>query len=218
MGTLSWWVTLVFARWGWIRTPALWLHPCSSLSGTAMLCTHGSWRTWAPTVQAGATMWLITPQLTLIAHGRTSPRVNWGRTPSGAAWSSTEEEDLWLILGQIHQIQASKYHTLRKLGQDSFSSMLLYLFFCLVLIERPLAAEMTICASYHVFFSLEPFSIFMTTPGLTCTPRRSSWSSQCTTPMSTSSASSPSCWRQQPSVSRQCSVTCVRAAWTLFLD
>lgn len=96
--------------------------------------------------------------------------------------------------------------------------MLLYLLFCFVLIERPLAAEMTYCASNHVLFSLEPFSIFMTTPGLTCTPRQSLWSSQCTTPMSTSSASSLSCWRPQPSVSRQCSVTCVRAAWTLFFQ
>lgn len=75
---------------------------------------------------------------------------------------------------------------------------------------------MTYCASNHVFFSSEPFNIFMTTPGLTCTPRQSSWSSQCTTPMSTSFASLLSCWRPQPSVSSQCTITSVRAAWILF--
>ena len=104
METPSWWVTLVFARWGCIKTRALWLPPCSSLSGTVTLCTRGSWRTWAPTVQAGATLWVITPHWTFTAHGCTSPRVNWGPSLSGAAWCSTEEEGLRWIWGQIYKI------------------------------------------------------------------------------------------------------------------
>lgn len=111
METPSWWVTLVFARWGCIKTRATWLPPCSSLGGTATLRTRGSWRTWAPTVQAGATLWMIMPHWTSTARGRTSRRVNWGPTPSGAAWCSTEEEGLWSIWGQIYKIPAGGLHS-----------------------------------------------------------------------------------------------------------
>ncbi len=106
MGTPSWWVTLAFARWGCRKTPARWLPPCSRPSGTATLRTHGSWRTWAPMVRAGAASRVITPHWTYTARGRTSPRVNWGPSPSGAAWNSTEEEGLWWIWGQIYKIPA----------------------------------------------------------------------------------------------------------------
>lgn len=56
-----------------------------------------------------------------------------------------------------------------------------------------------------VFLLVESFSTFMTTPGLMCTPKQSLWSSLCTMPTSTSSASLHSCLRPQPSVSSPCS-------------